>query len=173
LHKSTRFWLIIVLEIIALGIGAYTYAALHHHERLHVLLLTGLLCLLAGVIGTIVTHAKTHVLSFAILVLGVIALGIGLYFLAVLGYHERGYLTLGVGILGLLGGFAGMVMHRPIAALCGMLVFGIVALSIGLYLKTILDYHGRAYMVLGAGTFCLIGSLAGMIVTQYRARTGG
>lgn len=174
MKKSSRFWIVIALESIALEIGAYTYAALLFQERSHVLLLTGLLCLFAGMIGTVVTRAKAQAHSSAILVLGLVALSIGLYFQVVLDYHERAYTVLGIGILGLLGGFVGIIMPRSRAAtLYGLLVLSLVALSIGLYFLTILGYHGRAYMVLGTGTLCLLGSLLGLIVTHYRADTAG
>ncbi len=172
MKKTSRLSIVIALEIIALEIGAYTYAALLYHDRRHVLLLTGLLCLVAGIIGSVVTRAKAQATSWAILVLGLIALGIGLYFLVDLHYHERAAAAIGIGVLGLLGGLAGLIIPRSrAAALGGMLVLGLVTLSIGLYCLTVLGYHGRAYMVLGTGTLCLLGSLAGFIVIQYRAYT--
>ena len=144
MKKTSGLSLVIALEIIALEIGAYTYAALLYHDRRHVLLLTGLLCLVAGIIGTVVTRAKAQATSCAIL------------------------------LLGFLGGLAGIIIPRSMAAaLGGLLVLGLVTLSIGLYCLTILGYHGRAYMVLGTGTLCLLGSLVGIIVNQYRAHTAG
>jgi hypothetical protein len=174
MKKTSRLWIVIALEIIAVEIGAYTYAALLFHDRLHVLLLTGLLCLVAGMIGTVVTRAKAQAASCAILLLGLLALGIGLYFRVHLHYHERAAAALGIGLLGFLGGLAGLLMPRSRAAsLGGLLVLGLITLSIGLYCLTILGYHGRAYMVLGTGTLCLLGSLAGYLVIQYRTSTAG
>ncbi len=170
MKKSSRAWIIIALEGIALEIGAFTYAALLFQERLQVLLLTGLLCLLAGIIGTVVTRAKALESSLAILVFGMVALSIGLYFRVVLDYHERASTALGIGILCILGGFVGIIMPRSIATvLYGLLVIGMIGLGLGLYFLTILGYHGRAYMVLGTGTLCLLGSLLGTIITHYRA----
>jgi hypothetical protein len=103
MKKISRLSIVIALEIIALEIGAYTYAALLFHDRRHVLLLTALLCLVAGMIGTVVTRAKAQAASCAILVLGLIALGIGLYFRVDLHYHERAAAALGIGVLGFLG----------------------------------------------------------------------
>lgn len=172
MKKTSRLSIVIALEIIALEIGAYTYAALLFHDRRHVLLLTGLLCFVAGMIGTVVTRAKAQAASCAILVLGLIALGIGLYFRIHLHYHERTVAALGIGALGFLGGLAGIIIPRSrIAALGGLLALGLVTLSIGLYWLTVLGYHGRAYLVLGTGTLCLLGSLAGFIVIQYKAST--
>ncbi len=113
--KSPRFWIVLALEVIALEIGAY--AALFHQEHLQVFLLTSLLCLCAAIIGIAVTRAKAQAISSMILVLGIIAFSIGLYFL------------------------------------------------------TVLSYHGHAYLMLGTGTLCLLVSLTGTIVTQYRAYT--
>jgi hypothetical protein len=169
MKKTSRLSLVIALEI-----GAYTYAALLYHDRRHVLLLTVLLCFAAGIIGTVVTRAKAGAASCAILVLGLIALSIGLYFRVDLHYHERAAAALGIGVLGFLGGLAGIIIPRSRAAtLGGMVVLGLVILSIGLYCLTVLGYHGRAYMVLGTGTLYLLGSLAGFIVIQYRASTAG
>ncbi len=134
MKKTSRLSLVIALEIIALGIVASTYAALLYHDRWHVLLLTGLLCLVAGIIGTVVTRAKALATSCAILVLGLIALGIGLYFRVDLHYDERAAAVLGIGVLGFLGGLAGIIIPRSRAvALGGLLVLGLVTtLSIGL-----------------------------------------
>jgi len=133
MKKTTRLSLVIALEIIALEIGASTYAALLYHELPHVLLLTGLLCLVAGIIGTVVTRAKALATSCVILVLGLIALGIGLYFRVNLHYGERAAAALGIGVLGFLGGLAGIIIPRSRAvALGGVLVLGLVILSTGL-----------------------------------------
>src|SRR5690242_20719429 len=102
MKKSAKFWIVFTLEVIALEIGAYTYAALSYQERLHVLLLTGLLCLWAAIVGIAVTRSKAQAIPSAILVLGIIALNIGFYFQVSLGYHERAYAALGIGILGLI-----------------------------------------------------------------------
>jgi hypothetical protein len=174
MKKSSRVWMVIALESIALEIGAYTSAALLYQARLKLLVLMGLLCLLAGMIGIVVTRAKAQVPSAVILVLGLVALGIGLYFRLVLHYHERAYTALGIGILGLLGGCGGIILPRSRAAVFyGLLIFGLSALSTGLYFLTILGYHGRAYMVLGTGTLCLLGSLLGLIVSHHRTSTAG
>ncbi len=171
MKECTRLSVILALEIIALEIGAYTYAALLYQERSHVLLETGVLCLVSANIGIIVTRPKAQVASSWVIAVGILALSIGVYFLTALEYHERAYTALGIGILCLLGGFAGIIMLRSIAAaLSGMMVLGMLALGIGVYFLTILDYHGRAYMVLGTGVLCLLGSLVGSIVTQYKAR---
>jgi hypothetical protein len=127
MKKTSRLSLVIALEI-----GASTYAALLYHDRWHMLLLTGLLCLVAGMIGTVVTRAKALATSYAILVLGLIALGIGLYFRVDLHYDERAAAALGIGVLGFLGGLAGIIIPRSRAvALAGLLVLGLVTLSIG------------------------------------------
>ena len=174
MKKSLQVWMVIALECIALEIGVYTSAALLYQERLKLLVLTGLLCLLAGMIGMVVTRAKAQVPSAVILVLGLIILGIGLYFRLVLHYHERAYTTLGIGILGLLGGYGGIILPRSKAVVYhGLLLFGLSGLSLGLYFLTILGYHGRAYMVLGTGTLCLLGSLLGLIISHYSTSTAG
>jgi hypothetical protein len=174
MKKSLQLWMVIALECIALEIGAYTSAALLYQERLKLFVLTGLLCLLAGMIGMVVTRAKTQIPATVILMLGLVTLGIGLYLRLVLHYHERAYTTLGIGILGLLGGYGGIILPRSKAVVYqGLLLFGLSGLSLGLYFLTFLGYHGRAYMVLGTGTLCLFGSLLGLFMSHHRTSIAG
>ncbi|HVB73462.1 MAG TPA: hypothetical protein VNE38_07885 [Ktedonobacteraceae bacterium] len=170
--KSSRIWVVIALEVIALEVGAYTYAALYHQIRLPLLAVTGVLCFFAAIIGMIVTRPKAQAISLLILVLGIITLAIGLYFLNALNYHERAYTPIGVGILGLIGGSLGIIVPRSItAALSETMILGMLALGMGLYFLTVLNFHGRAYMVLGTGTLCLLGGLVGIILTHSRTTT--
>lgn len=162
---------IFFLEVIALEIGVYAYAALNHKERLHVLFLTAGLCLLGGIIGAIVTHSKTQAISFGLIVCGIASLGIGTYFMASLNYHERAIFTFGIGILCIIGGIAGIIVARSrIAALSGVAGLGIVALSVGIYFLAALGFHKVAYMILGTGVLCLLGGLAGTIIARSRAQ---
>ncbi len=162
---------IFFLEVIALEIGIYTYAALNHKERLHVLFLTVGLCLLGGMIGAIVTHSKTQAISFGLIVCGIASLGIGTYFMTSLDYHERAIFTFGIGILCIIGGIAGVIVARSrIAALSGVAGLGIVALSVGIYFLTALGFHKVAYMILGTGVLCLLGGLVGTIIARSRAQ---
>jgi hypothetical protein len=164
--------MIIVLESMALEIGAYTSAALLYQEPLKLLVHTGLLCLLAGMIGIVVTRAKAQLSSALILVLGLLVLGLGLYLRLVLHYHERAFTALGIGILGLLGGAGGIILLRSRAAVFfGLLVFGLSELGIGVYFLTILGYHGRAYMLLSTGILCLLVSLLGLKISRSRSST--
>jgi len=171
MKKSLQLWMVIALECIALEIGAYTSAALLYQESLKLFVLTGLLCLLAGMIGIVVTRAKAQIPSAVILMLGLVILGIGLYLRLVLHYHERAYTTLGIGLL---GGYGGIILPRSkVAVYYGLLLFGLSGISLGLYFLTILGYHGRAYMVLGTGTLCLFGSLLGLILSHFRPSIAG
>ena len=159
--SSVWFPMVIVLEIIALEIGAYSLSFLDYHERGHVVVETSILCLLGSLVGTLVTwHRAQVVASFSAIALGAIALGIGVYFLTVLHYHERAAVFLGVGALCLLGGIAWRLVARSkTAAFAGMIVLGAVILCIGVYCLTVLGYHGRAYVALGTGMAYLLGGL--------------
>src|SRR5258708_12884651 len=131
------YTVIVFLEVIAIEIGVYAYAALNHQEQLHVIILTVGLCLLGGVVGAIVTHSKTQAISFGLIVCGIASLGIGTYFMTSLDYHERAIFTLGIGILCIIGGIAGIIVARSrIAALSGVAVLGIVAFRFGVYFFT-------------------------------------
>ena len=171
--KNTVPWysIFVFLEVIALEIGVYAYAALKRQERLHVLILTVSLCLLGGLVGAIVTHSKKQAISFAVIVCGIASLVIGIYFRTSLDYHERAIFTLGVGILCIIGGIARFVIDRSrIAALSGVAGLGIVALSAGIYFLMALKHQYVAYMILGTGILCLLGGLAGIVIGRSKAQ---
>jgi hypothetical protein len=173
MKKFTRLSIVMALEVVALEIGAYTYAALLYKERSRVLLETAILCLFGVIIGTLVTRrSRAQAASLKTIAFGIVAFSIGIFFLTVMEYHERAYTVLGIGILCLLGGFAGVLVLRSMAAvLSGVTLLGFVVLGMGVYFLTALGYHGRAFMVLGTGILCLLGSFVGMFVTQYRGYT--
>ena len=51
-----------------------------------------------------------------------------------------------------------------------MVVLGVVALSIGFNLASI-DFHRRAYVVLGIGAFGILCGLIGILIIQVKSRT--
>lgn len=160
------------LELIALGSGAYMYAVLHSEEHGNVLLATTLLCVLAGIVGIMVIRARARTTSLLMLVLGVVSLSIGIFFLTTLNYHERAYTVLGVGILWLLGGLGSVLMPRsPSIALAGVMILGLVALGFAGSSLMLSGYQGRVYLVLGVGASCLLAGLVGVMVAQARSHT--
>lgn len=169
--KSTWLATVVALEVIALEISAYTYAALNYQEGSHILLLAIVLCVLGAIIGTIVTRPGAQVISSVLVVLGVAALCAGLYFVFHLHYHERASVVVGSGIMGIVGGLAGLLVPRStIATLAGVIILGVATLGLGFYFLSVLAYHGRAYMVLGTGALCLLAGLVGIImVAQHRS----
>lgn len=168
MEKSRRFSIIIALVVIAFEIGAYIYAASFFRERFHVFLITLFLCGLGGFLGGIVTRPKGgQAVSVGVMILGLIALGTGLYLLHAFRVHERAYAILGIGFLCFVGGLAGITIRSISATLYGMIVLGFIALSIGLYFRVGLNYHGRAYMLLGIGAFGILGSLITFIIIRY------
>lgn len=172
--KNNTHWYSVtaLLEVIALECGIYTYAALHHHERLHVLLLTGILCLLGGIVGTIVTRSRAQAISYGVITCGIVALGTGIYLLNILDYHERAILALATGIICIIGGLAGIIVARSrLATLSGVAGLGIIALGAGIYFLTVQKHQSVAYLDLGTGAFCLLGGLAGIVTTRSKART--
>ncbi len=170
MKKNVRFPIVIVLEIVALEIGAYMYASLGYDERQHVLLATGILCLCSGIFGVILTRSKSIVVTLGILLFGILLTGMGLYNLVVLGTHERAYTLLGIGILCLLSEVATILVLRSlVATLVGVMVLGITLLSVGVYFLTILGYHGRAYIPVGTGVLCILAALAGIFIVKTRA----
>src|SRR5260370_17329016 len=150
--------LMLALVAIAIGIGVYIYATLFFRERLHVLIITVALCCLSVVLGIIVTRPNMRFVSIGIMILGIVAIGISLYLLHAFQLHERAYTILGIGILFFLGGLAGIITQSIITTLSGMVVLGIVALSIGFNLAC-LDFHRPPFFVLCFGAFCILSSL--------------
>ncbi len=166
---TRRFTLMLALVAIAIGIGVYIYAILFFRERLHVLVISLALCCLGVVLGYIVTRPNMQAVSIGLTMLGIGAIGGSIYLLNTFQIHERAYILLGVGILCVLGGFAGIFTQSMIATLLGMVVLGIVAVSIGFNLAS-LDFHRRAYVVLGLGAFGILCGLAGIIIIQVKSR---
>lgn len=164
-----RFALILALVTIALGIGVYMYATLFFRERLHVFIATLSLCCLSVVLGYLVTRPKMKAVSIGLMILGIGAIGSSLYLLHAFNIHERAYTILGVGILCFLGGLAGIITQSTITTLLGMIMLGIVALSIGFNLAS-LDFHRGAYVVLGLGAFGILCGLTSIIIIQVKSR---
>jgi hypothetical protein len=164
---TRRFTLILALVAIALGIGVYIYATLFFRELLHVLVITLALCCLGVVLGYIVTRPNMQAVSIGFMILGIGATGGSIYLLHAFQIHERAYTILGVGILCLLSGLAGIFTQSIIATLLGVVVLGIVADSIGFNLVS-LDFHRRAYVLLGLGAFGILCSLISIIIIQVK-----
>lgn len=51
-----------------------------------------------------------------------------------------------------------------------ILVMGLLILSFGVFLLTVMQYHERAYVFLCTGAACLIGSIAGIIAPQSKVK---
>jgi hypothetical protein len=166
---SRRFALILALVAIALGIGVYIYATLFFRERLHVLIITAALCCLGVVLGIIVTRPNMRAVSIGIMIPGIVAIGISLYLLHAFQIHERAYTILGIGILCVLGGLAGIINQSVMITFLGMIVLGLVALSIGFNLAS-LDFHRRTFVVLCIGAFGILCGLIGIIILQVKSR---
>ena len=159
----------LALVVIAIGIGVYIYATLLFQERLHVLVITLALCCLSVILGYIVTRPNMQAVSLVLLILGIGAMGVSIYLLHTFQIHERAYTILGIGILCVLGSLAGIFTQSIIATLFGMVMLGLIAFSIGLNLAS-LDYHRRAYVVLGLGAFGILCGLIGIILIQVKSR---
>jgi MFS family permease len=171
MKKSVWLPIAITLEIIALEVGAYTYAALHHREPLHILAMTLALGVIALIVGSIVARTSKRTLLYGMIAFGIVALCIGLYSIRFLHYHERAGLAIGTGLICLVGGCAGILVPRSrLAVLAGVVILGAIALGIGFYNLTVLEYYGRAYMVLGTGALCVLIGLVGL-ATLHRTRT--
>lgn len=100
---------------------------------------------------------------------------VGMYLLIVMVYHERSYITLGVGAACFIGGLAGLIVKPQsikVVACYGIIALGMVALLVGLNYLTyhFSNYQIRGYIVLAAGMLCLIGGIGGAIALQPQAK---
>src|SRR5258708_25357365 len=104
---------LLVLAVLALEVEISFLCGVGEQKRAYVLLGTGVVCLFGSSVGTLVARSKARgmVLSL-VFILGVMALAVGLYFLTVLGFHERAYTPLGIGTVCLLGGAVGAIVAR-------------------------------------------------------------
>lgn len=171
MRKLTWLPILCILECIAVEIGLFAYNALHNIDHRHLLLGTSILCAVAAIAGVIVTRPRAQTISCGMLLLGLLALGLGFFFVTLLNYHERAAVTLGVGLLCLIASMAGLVLPRlPMAICSNVIAFGIITLGISLYFLNDPGDHVQAYFLLAFGSLCLLASLTGIIVTFYRER---
>ena len=102
-----------------------------------------------------------------ILALVAIAIGIGVYIYATLFFRERLHVLIITVALCCLSVVLGIIVTRPNMRFVsiGIMILGIVAIGISLYLLHAFQLHERAYTILGIGILCFLGGLAG-IITQ-------
>jgi hypothetical protein len=173
MQKSLWFPLLLVLESFALLVGGVTYIALLREDHRHVWIMTIGLCVAAWLVATLVSKVKTWVTHGVLIALGIAFVGLGLFAIRILAYHERAGLALGLGIITMLGGLAGILWRRSLsAAFSGLVVMGGIALAIGLYF---LKYHDPDYrrpliLELVIASFCILAGIVGVAIARHRER---
>ena len=109
---------IMIPGLIALSAGLYLLHAFHYHERAYTILGAGILCFLGGLAGTTVRSISDTL--FGMIVLSILALSTGLYFLIGLHFHGRAYTLLGIGAFGILGSlFISIIIRYKSQAVSG------------------------------------------------------
>src|ERR1051326_7186550 len=116
MQKSFWFPLLLVLESFALLVGGVTYVALLREDHRHVWIMTLGLCVAALLVATLVSRVKTWIAHVVLIALGIAFVGLGLFAIRILVYHERAGLALGLGIIMLLGGMSGILLRRSLSA---------------------------------------------------------
>jgi hypothetical protein len=100
-----------------------------------------------------------------ILALAAIAIGIGIYIYATLFFRERLHVVIITFALCCLSVVLGIIVTRPRMRVVsiGIMILGIVAIVISLYLLHVFQIHERAYIILGTGILCVLSGLVGII----------
>ncbi len=173
MQKSLWIPLILVLESIALMVGGVTYIALLSEDHRHVWIMTIGLCVAALIVAELVRRAKSGIVPIILIMLGIAFVGLGLFAIRILVYHERAGLALGLGIIAITGGLGAILLRRSLSAvLAGLVALGGIALAIGLYF---VKYHDPDYrrpliMELVIASLCIVAGSVGVAIARYRER---
>lgn len=183
--RQLAFAILTVLGVAALGLGLFLIVNENYHERAYVFLGMGAASFIGGIAGIIFAQARVRAaLSYGVIALGSMGMLVGLNYLtgsygpAPDATHAAIVITLS--IVAILGGIAGAFMIQPgggLTALSSVIALGviassgIVALVAGAVYLLVLEYHGHAYAMLGAGAICLIGGIASGTLVQRKAKT--
>lgn len=157
--------LLLILEALAISMGAYSWSFLHHHERGHVALATIMLCFGGLLSGLLVTHPTWWKRTSAWTLIGAgVLLAVGLCCRLVLHYHERAALPFGLGLLALGAGLGGLLVARSWrATFGGITILGGGLLGMGILFLLGLSMNGRAFVAFGLGGILLVSGLLGLL----------
>lgn len=119
---------------------------------------------------------KKQSVGAAILVLGLIVLGIGIYDLTVVNDTTTAYAVLIVGMICLLGGLAALAAFAPVSkvSFSGVIALQLLVLWLSISGLVALQAPLRTYFVVSTGVVCLlvVGSGAGFLVARWHRQRG-
>ena len=185
IQKSSLFYVAITLVGIAsLLLGLYLIIIVGYHERSYVFLGMGTGCFIGGIAGMIEIQAKFKVaLSYGMIALGMMGIPVGINYL-VDRYGpppspSHAALVLSGSIVAILIGIVGAWIVQPqrgMATLSSVLTLGIiaslgiVAVTVGIIYKYVLESPTHGYMLSGVGVVCLIIGIVGGVFSQGRMK---
>lgn len=119
-----------------------------------------------------ITQKNRNIISIAIVVaLELLAIESGIYTYVLLHHKEVSHVVLLTILLCLLAAFVGRLItnvqakwHARIAG--GLMLFGLLSTTIGIYTRIALVYHERAALALGAGIICLLAGFSGLLLAR-------
>jgi hypothetical protein len=175
---------ITIVGVSSLLLGLYLIIVVGYHERAYVFLGIGTGCFIGGIAGIIETRAKFKTaLSYGMIALGMMGIVVGINYLVdrygPSASPTRAALVLSASVAGILIGIFGAWIVQPkggIAKLSSVLTLGIiasvgiVAVTVGIIYKFVLNSPTHAYMLSGVGVVCLVIGIVGGVFLQSRTK---
>ena len=185
IQKSFLTYIAITLiGVLSLLLGLYLIIIVGYHERSYVFLGMGTGCFIGGIAGIIETRAKFKTaLCYGMIALGMMGIPVGINYL-VDRYGpppspSHAALVLSGSIVAILIGIFGVWIMQPqkgMAKLSSLLTLGIiasigiVAVTVGIIYKYVLESPTHGYMLSGVGVVCLIIGIVGGVFSQSRMK---
>ena len=173
-----------LVGIVSLLFGLYLIIIVGYHERAYIFLGLGTGCFIGGVAGVLETRERFKTaLSYGLIALGMMGIPVGINYVvdrygpAPSPTHAA--LVLAASIAAILIGIFGAWIVQPgkgVATLSSVLTIGIiasigiVALTVGIIYKYVLESPTHGYMLSGVGVVCLVIGIAGGVFSQSRTR---
>ncbi|MEO8970331.1 MAG: hypothetical protein ABI406_01885 [Ktedonobacteraceae bacterium] len=119
--KAAIFYGVMAFAIVtmAVGVNYLTYHDIQDHQRGYACIAGGIVILLVGIVGAIVTQPMAHVAACISVIelgiaasIGIVAFIIGCHLLTVEGYQHDAYLALSLGLVCFIGGIASAALTQ-------------------------------------------------------------
>ena len=184
-QKGSLFYVAITLiGIASLLLGLYLIIIVGYHERSYVFLGMGTGCIIGGIAGMIETRAKFKAaLSYGMIALGMMGIPVGINYVvdrygpAPSPTHAALVLTASIAaiLIGIFGAWIvqprrGMTTLSSVLTLGIIASVGIVAVTVGIIYKYVLESPTHGSMLSSVGVVCLVIGIVGGVFSQGRMR---